>query len=70
MLITAGLKWLQKIKNQIVMKKEEYIRCLSMLDPVKDAMEMEMLVHLIRREYSEAEVEDIIVESISRKFNS
>lgn len=52
------------------MKKEEYIRCLTMLDPVKDAMEMEMLVNLIRKEYSEAEVVDMMTESISRKFNS
>lgn len=52
------------------MKKEEYIRCLTMLDPVKDATEMEMLVHLIRKEYSEAEVVDMMAESISRKFNS
>ena len=33
------------------MKKEEYIRCLTMLDPVKDAMEIEMLVHQIIKEY-------------------
>lgn len=57
-------------KYSIVMKKEEYIRCLMMLDPVKDAMEMEMLVHQIRREYSEEEVVDMMAESISRKFNS
>lgn len=49
------------------MKKEEYIRCLMMLDPVKDAMEMEMLVHQIRGEYSEEEVVDMMAESISRK---